>query len=56
MSARRRLSVPAIANQLFPVLFAPILIAEMGLALWLLIKGVDLAKWQAVSAAPRRSD
>jgi hypothetical protein len=46
---------PAIANKLFPVLFAPILIAEMGLALWLLIKGVDLAKWQAVSAAPRRS-
>ena len=46
---------PAIAGKLFPVVFAPILIAEMTLALWLLVKGVDVAKWHAVNAALRRS-
>lgn len=47
---------PAIAGKLFLVVFAPILIAEMTLALWLLVKGVDVAKWHAVNAALRRSD
>jgi hypothetical protein len=46
---------PAIAGKLFPVVFAPILITEMTLALWLLVKGVDVAKWHAVNAALRRS-
>jgi hypothetical protein len=40
---------------LFPFLFGPIVIAEMTLALWLLVKGVDVPKWQAVNAALRRS-
>jgi hypothetical protein len=46
---------PAIAGKLFPFLFGPIVIAEMTLALWLLVKGVDVPKWQAVNAALRRS-
>jgi hypothetical protein len=34
------------AEHLFPWLLLPGFFAELGLALWLLIKGVDAAKWQ----------
>ncbi len=37
---------PALSAQLFAVLFLPILVAELALTLWLLVKGVDLAKWE----------
>ena len=38
---------PAFAgNCLFPWLLLPGFVAELGLALWLLVKGVDAAKWQ----------
>jgi hypothetical protein len=38
---------PAFAASLFPGLFVPIFIAELSLALWLTIKGVNVAKWEA---------
>jgi hypothetical protein len=38
---------PALAAALFPVLFVPVFVAELSLALWLIVKGVDAAKWQA---------
>jgi hypothetical protein len=37
---------PTFASVLFPAIMLPPLIAETSLALWLLVKGVDLPKWQ----------
>jgi len=37
---------PAFAATLFPGLFVPMFVAELSLALWLLVKGVDVAKWE----------
>lgn len=42
---------PSLAARLVPGIFAPIFIAELSLALWLAIKGVDRAKWHAQAAA-----
>jgi len=36
---------PALAARLLPPLFVPIFVAEAALALWLLVKGVDVARW-----------
>jgi hypothetical protein len=36
---------PALASRLFPVILLPPFIAELSVALWLLIKGVDVARW-----------
>jgi hypothetical protein len=36
---------PPLANRLFPAILIPALIAELSLALWLLVKGVDAEKW-----------
>ena len=36
---------PALADRIFPVVAAPILIGETSLSLYLLIKGVDVAGW-----------
>ena len=38
---------PAFAARLFPALFLPIFVAEGSLTLWLLVKGVDEARWEA---------
>jgi hypothetical protein len=38
---------PALAARLFDAVFIPIFVAELSLALWLLVKGVDTAKWEA---------
>jgi hypothetical protein len=38
---------PAFASTLFPAIMLPPLIAELSLALWLVVKGVDLPKWHA---------
>jgi hypothetical protein len=47
------LFAPALADLLLPTLLLPPLVGESSLALWLLIKGVDSAKWQErVSRAP----
>jgi hypothetical protein len=41
---------PPLASRLLPAILMPSLIAELSLALWLLVKGVDAEKWAAVRA------
>jgi uncharacterized protein DUF4386 len=36
---------PTLASRLFPVILLPSFVAELSMALWLLVKGVDLPKW-----------
>jgi hypothetical protein len=36
---------PPLASRLFPAILLPSLIAELSLALWLLVKGVRAEKW-----------
>lgn len=36
---------PVFAARLFPAILMPALVAELSLSLWLIIKGVDAAKW-----------
>jgi hypothetical protein len=36
---------PKLADVLFPAILLPALIAELSLCLWLLVKGVNMAKW-----------
>lgn len=44
---------PALAGHLFPAILLPSFIAESSLALWLLLKGVDVERWrQAFGLAP----
>lgn len=38
---------PAIADRLFPAILLPAFVAELSLALWLLVKGVDVGRWSA---------
>jgi hypothetical protein len=38
---------PPIGSRLFPFILLPPFVAELSLALWLLVKGVDLSKWRA---------
>lgn len=38
---------PAVAQRLFPAILLPALVAELSLALWLLVKGIDLDRWRA---------
>lgn len=43
---------PAFAATLFPGLFVPIFVAELSLALWLTVKGVNVAKWEEKASVP----
>jgi uncharacterized protein DUF4386 len=44
---------PDFEKQLFPAILLPAFVAELSLALWLLVKGVNVEKWkQRASAAP----
>jgi hypothetical protein len=43
---------PALANAIFPIL-AIAFIGETSLCLWLIVKGVDVAKWQTHNTAAR---
>ncbi len=36
---------PAISDSIFQIILAPTFIAELSMCLWLLIKGVDITKW-----------
>lgn len=36
---------PPLSSRLFPAILIPSLIAELSLALWLLVKGVNAEKW-----------
>jgi Domain of unknown function (DUF4386) len=42
---------PTFADQLFPAILVPAFVGEASLCLWLLVKGVNIAKWQP-SASP----
>ena len=44
---------PSLAGALFPAIMLPPLVAETSLALWLLVKGVDVARWNARAAETR---
>jgi hypothetical protein len=38
---------PSFANQIFPAILIPAFVGEASLCLWLLVKGVNLEKWNA---------
>ncbi|HEX7794968.1 MAG TPA: DUF4386 domain-containing protein, partial [Vicinamibacterales bacterium] len=42
---------PSLGAKLFPFILLPPFVAELSMALWLLVKGVDVAKWKARSSA-----
>src|SRR5262245_11625156 len=39
---------PALAAKLFPAILVPAAVAELSLALWLLVKGIDASKWRSL--------
>jgi hypothetical protein len=39
---------PAVANRLFPAILLPAFVGEASLCLWLLVKGVNVEKWNRV--------
>jgi Domain of unknown function (DUF4386) len=41
---------PSFANRIFPAILVPAFIGEASLCLWLLVKGVNLEKWNARAA------
>jgi hypothetical protein len=45
------LLAPQVQSHLFPFILLPCFVAEIALASWLLVKGVDVAAWQRRSAA-----
>ncbi|MBI3401549.1 MAG: DUF4386 domain-containing protein [Acidobacteria bacterium] len=45
------LLAPAFANMLFPAILLPAFIGELSLCLWLLVKGVNLPKWEERAGA-----
>ncbi len=47
------LLAPDFQNRIFPAILAPAFIGELSLALWLSLKGVDVAKWQERATALR---
>ena len=42
---------PALRTVLDPAIYLPMFVAELGLALWLIAKGVDTTKWEARCAS-----
>ncbi len=44
---------PPIGSKLFPVILLPPFVAELSLALWLLVKGVDEAEWRKAAVLRR---
>jgi hypothetical protein len=42
---------PALSARLVPLIFAPIFVAELALALWLAVRAVDSERWHARAAA-----
>lgn len=46
------LAAPAVANLLFPAVLVPAFVGELSLCLWLLVKGVNVPRWQARAGAP----
>jgi hypothetical protein len=48
-----RLLAPPFADRIFPAILAPAFIAEFSLCLWLLVKGVNVPKWEELAGAGR---
>ncbi|HEV7509542.1 MAG TPA: DUF4386 domain-containing protein [Thermoanaerobaculia bacterium] len=47
---------PSFANRIFPAILVPAFVGEASLCLWLLVKGVNVGKWNArAGAQPIRS-
>ncbi len=46
---------PAVANRLFPTVLLPAFVGEASLCLWLLVKGVNVEKWEEKASAWRVS-
>jgi len=46
---------PHIANQLFPAILIPAFVGEASLCLWLLVKGVNVERWNARAGALREA-
>jgi hypothetical protein len=46
---------PSLANQLFPAILIPAFVGEVFLCLWLLVKGVNVEKWNARAGALREA-
>ena len=44
------LLAPSLADTLFPFVLLPPLVAELSLALWLVVKGVDVVRWKQWSS------
>jgi hypothetical protein len=44
---------PKVFPDLFPFIYLPSLVAELSLALWLTVRGVNRAAWRAVASADR---
>jgi len=42
---------PALASHLFPAILLPPFVAELSMATWLLVKGVDLTRWRERTSA-----
>ncbi|HLY59712.1 MAG TPA: DUF4386 domain-containing protein [Terriglobia bacterium] len=42
---------PTFENKLFPAIMVPAFIAEMSLCLWLIVKGVNVPKWEEMANA-----
>ena len=41
------LLIPKAAHNMFPAIMIPCMIAELSFCLWLIVKGVNIAKWEA---------
>ena len=42
---------PRLAGILFPAILLPCLVAELSLAVWMVVKGVRAERWDALNAA-----
>lgn len=50
-----RLLSPPLASTLFPLVYVPAFIGELSFAVWLTVKGVNLARWQEESEMPAQT-
>ena len=46
---------PKFANMLFPVILIPCLVSELSFSLWLIVKGVNVSKWEKQASVGRVS-
>jgi hypothetical protein len=49
------LLAPTFADRIFPAIFAPAFVGETSMCLWLLLKGVNVEKWNRRVAQPAGS-